>query len=90
MPLGVSHESDGFTEWYTWFGSTLPASSVNAATFETPLPTNALAIATTENTARITSSVPRRSTCERAESSMPVKQIQHMAMMNSTPMKVTR
>ena len=51
-------------------------------------PCDAFTSATTANTARMANSVPSKMTCERADSSMPFQQIQHIARMNRMPMMV--
>ena len=67
---------------------TVPSSAVTSAVLVIPL--KAFDSDTTAKMVRITISVPKSATWERAESSIPFQQIQHMAMMNSTPMVVVR
>ena len=67
---------------------TTPLSPVTSAILV--IPVKAFDNDTTAKMVRISISVPNSATCERAESSMPFQQIQHMTMMNSTPIVVVR
>src|SRR3954471_24563890 len=52
-------------------------------------PAATLTSATTENSASVTISAPRRPTCVRADSSIPTRQIQVMIAIQTTPTTVT-